>query len=124
MNRAGLGALALLLLPPAVAAQSRPRAHMEACTEWKYPGSTIGARNDCNRPITIQFMALGDPRVVEADVEPGGWFDSGAGVPATHGYLFTVCPMGFVSSVTFAVENRALIRDSLYNCLPRDRPGV
>jgi hypothetical protein len=128
MTRAGrraaaLLALALLLLPLATAAQQRPKAHMEACTEWHYAGARIGTRNDCNRPVTILFMDYSDRHVVESDVAPGGWFDSGAGAPSI-GYMFTVCPVGYIPSVRFSLENRVVIEDSLYNCLPRGKPDV
>jgi hypothetical protein len=124
MSRAGLCALALLLLPLAATAQQHPKAHMEACTEWRLSGNRISTRNDCYRPVTIMFMDYGNRHVVEADVAPGGWFDSGATDGPAVGYMFTVCPLGYVPSVRFSLENRAAIEDSLYNCLPRDKPGV
>jgi hypothetical protein len=116
-------ALALFVSPAAWAQSPRPKAHMEACTVWRYSGARIGTRNDCNRPVSILFMAYGGNHVVEADVAPGGWFDSGADEPV-GGYMFTVCPLGYVPSVRFALENQVAIEDSLYNCLPRDKPGV
>jgi hypothetical protein len=123
VSRAGLAAFALALLPLAPAAQQRPKAHMEACTEWNAGGAHIATRNDCNRPVTVMFMNYSDRHVVEGDVEPGGWFDSGARAPSA-GFMFTVCPVGYIPSVRFSLENRSTIEDSLYNCLPRDRPGV
>ncbi len=123
MSRAWLGALAVLA-PLVASAQQHPwKAHMEACTEWKHPGARIGTRNECNRPVTIMFMDYGDRRVVENDVPPGGWFDSGVDGPSP-GYMFTVCPVGYVPSVKFSLENQAAIIQSLYNCLPRDKPDV
>jgi len=123
MIRAGIAALALLFLPLTVSAQLRPKAHMEACTVWNQGGAHIGTRNDCNRPVSILFMDYRDQHVVEADVAPGAWFDTGASAPST-GFMFTVCPLGYVPSVRFSLENRVAIEDSLYNCLPRDKPGV
>jgi len=123
VSRAALVVLALSLLTLPLTAQERPKAHMEACTQWNIPGAHISTRNDCNRPVSILFMDYGDRHVVEGDVPPGGLFDSGASGPSS-GFMFTVCPLGYIPSVRFTIENRQTIEDSLYNCLPRDRPGV
>jgi hypothetical protein len=32
--------------------------------------------------------------------------------------MFTACPVGFIPSVRFAIENKTPIRESLYNCQP------
>ncbi len=105
-------------------AQSSSRAHMEACTEWKTEGRHIGTRNDCNRPVAIKFMAYDGSHLREADVPPGGWFDSGVVQGTIEGFLFTVCPIDHVPSVRFAIENAQPIADSLYNCLPLGKPDV
>jgi hypothetical protein len=123
VNRAALAVMTLSLLPLPLAAQERPKAHMEACTEWNLAGAHIGTRNDCNRPVSILFMDYSDRHVVEGNVVPGGLFDSGASAPSA-GFMFTVCPAGYVPSVRFSFENRQTIEDSLYNCRPRDKPGV
>ncbi len=105
-------------------AEAQSRAHMEACTEWKSEGGHIGTRNDCNRPVAVKFMAYDGSHAIEADVPPGGRFDSGLPDGAIEGFLFTVCPAGYVPSVQFSLKNKEPISESLYNCLPRDRPGV
>jgi hypothetical protein len=122
-------ALLLSVLPLAaaaglVAAQSPSRAHMEACTEWQSEGGHIGTRNDCNRPVAIKFMAYDGSRALEADVPPGSWFDSGVVSGTIEGFLFTVCPVGYVPSVRFSLENTKAILESLYNCLPIGKPDV
>ncbi|SKA21768.1 hypothetical protein SAMN02745126_04252 [Enhydrobacter aerosaccus] len=103
---------------------AQSRAHMEACTQWKKESSTIGTRNDCDRPISIKFMAYDGSHRIEADVPAGGWFDTGVPDGTIEGFIFTVCPVGNEPSVRFSLENQKTISDSLYNCLPRDRPGV
>ena len=105
------------------AAQKSSQAHMEACTVWHYTDERIGTRNDCDRPVAIMFMAANDQNVVEADVPPGGWFDSGVIAATSGGFIFTACPVGYRPSVRFALENKALIAESLYNCVP-GRPNV
>jgi hypothetical protein len=117
--------LSVLPLAAGVAvAQSSSRAHMEACTEWQPEGSHIGTRNDCNRPVAIKFMDQDGGNVREADVPPGGWFESGVAQGTIQGYFFTVCPVGYAPSVRFSLENATLIADSLYNCLPVGKPDV
>ena len=39
-------------------------------------------------------------------------------------WIITVCPIGYVPSVRFVRENVEPISVSLYNCLPRAKPGV
>jgi hypothetical protein len=119
MTRALALGLALLVAAGAARAQQDSLAHMEGCFVWGVAGGRVGARNECSRPITMKFMAFEDGRMVEADVPPGGWFDTGApvGVP-TGGYMFTSCPVGYTPSLRFSIENRTAISVSLYNCLP------
>ena len=114
----------LPLVAGAAIAQPSSRAHMEACTEWQPEGGHIGTRNNCNRPVAIKFMDQDGGNVREADVPPGGWFDSKVVQGTIQGYFFTVCPVGYVPSVRFSLENAAPIADSLYNCLPVGKPDV
>jgi hypothetical protein len=115
---------ALVVFAGAVAAQ-QPMAHMEACTEWDYVDGEFGARNGCEKPIAILFMALGDQRIVQANVPPGARFKAGAHQPdLANGWLFTACPVGYVPNVKFSVANGRTILDSLYNCLPAGSPDV
>lgn len=116
--------LSALLTAGAGMAHAQSRAHMEACTQWKMEGHVIGTRNDCDRPVAIKFMAYDGSHRTEADVPPGGWFDTGVTDGTIDGFLFTVCPVGYEPSVRFALENQRTISDSLYNCQPHDRPGV
>jgi hypothetical protein len=120
--RPALLACAVILLMASNAAAQQVKAHMEACTQWARAGSGVGTRNSCDRPISILFMALVDQHVVERDVAPGAWFESGA-TDLSGGWMFTACPVGYVPNIRFAAENKTAILDSLYNCLPT-RPGV
>ncbi len=124
MIRLLLLSLGLLTTANLAAAQTQSRAHMEACTQWKSEGGHIGTRNDCDRPVAIEFLADGGTQVVKADVPPGGWFDSGAVDGAIDGFIFTVCPAGYAPSVPFSIKDKTPILESLYNCLSVGRPGV
>lgn len=124
MTRLLLLSFGLLTAADLAAAQTQSRAHMEACTQWKSEGGHIGTRNDCDRPVAIKFLAYGAAQVIEADVPPGGWFDSSFVDGAIEGFLFTVCPVGYVPSVPFSMKDKTPILESLYNCLPTGRPGV
>ena len=121
--RLGLLACALVLLTASNAAAQQVKAHMEACTEWRRAGSGVDTRNSCDKPISILFMALADQHVVEREVAPGTWFESGAASDLSGGWMFTACPAGYGPNIRFAVENKTAILDSLYNCLSA-RPGV
>lgn len=116
--------LGLLSMAGPAAAQTQSRPHMEACTQWKSEGGRIGTRNDCDRPVAIKFLAYGGTQVIEADVPPSGWFDSGFAEGSVEGFIFTVCPVGHVPSVPFSMKDKTPILESLYNCLPLGRPGV
>jgi hypothetical protein len=124
VTRLLLLSLGLLMATGLAAAQTQSRAHMEACTQWKSEGGHIGTRNDCDRPVAIEFLADGATQVIGADVPPGGRFDSGVADGTIKGFLFTVCPIGHVPSVPFSRESETPILESLYNCLPVGRPGV
>jgi len=117
--RAGLLLCSALLVAAVPAAtQQSSQAHMEACTVWNYGGDQVGTRNDCDRPVAILFMAFSDQRIVEAEVPAGGWFDSGISAGVADGFIFTACPVGFMPSLRFSMENRVQIAESMYNCVP------
>jgi hypothetical protein len=109
----------LLVLSAQGASAQQIKAHMEACTRWGQAGGEFGTHNSCDSPVTIQFMALGDQQVIERDVPPGAWFGTGA----SGAWMFTACPVGYVPSVRFALENKDVILVSLYNC-HRARPDA
>jgi hypothetical protein len=116
-----LAGVLLIVLANEVLAQP-VKAHMEACTRWEYVGGEFGTLNRCDTPVTIQFMALNEGRVIERNVAPGDWFGSGTG-DLPDGWIFTACPVGYAPSVRVAPENKDTILVSLYNCRP-GRPDV
>jgi hypothetical protein len=104
------------LLTAAIAwAQPAAQPHMEGCLVWGVIDGNVGARNECSRAFTVLFMVLDSGNKVEAEIAPGGRFNSGMAPGPT--YMFTVCPVGYMPSVRFIPENKATIIDSLYNCV-------
>ncbi len=120
-----LTALALPAPAQAQAQEQQSRAHMEACVRWVHVDGQFLTQNSCDTAVSIQFMTLYDGHVIEKDVMPGGQFESGPvdSLKATE-MMFTVCPAGYVPNVKFSRQNAEPISVSLYNCLPRARPGV
>ena len=117
--------LAAVLFAPAGTASPQQAyiGHMEGCFAWGIANGRIGARNECSRSINMKFMALADQHKVEADVPPGGWFDSGLRDSSAE-FMFTSCPVGWEPSLKFTIENKMAIIVSLYNCRPAERPGA
>jgi len=109
--------LFLLMLAQTAAAQYPARAHMEGCLIWSVASGNLAVRNECSRALMLLFMSFDDRHVVQSEVAPGAWFNTGL-PPGQGGFMFTACPVGFVPSMRFAIENKTPIGDSLYNCQP------
>ena len=109
--------LLLLLLAGNAAAQYPAKAHMEGCLVWTVAKGNLVVRNECSRPLTLMFMSFDDGRTVQSEVAPGAWFDTGRRMGDVE-FMFTACPVSYVPSLRFAVENKGPISDSLYNCQP------
>jgi hypothetical protein len=109
--------LLLLVLAGSAAAQYPAKAHMEGCLVWAAASGNLVVRNECGRPTTFMFMSFDDGHVVQSEIAPGAWFDTGKRAGAVE-FMFTACPVGYVPSLRFAVENKGPISDSLYNCQP------
>lgn len=94
-------------------------AHAEDCAVWGYRDNDhFGAVNKCKDPMRIQFMLTNDQRVIEREVKPGEFFDTGLTsnqVERTR-WLFTACPVGYVPSVPFLLKHEDEIQASRYNC--------
>ncbi len=108
--------LPVLLAAVPAGAQESSRAHMEGCLVWSGSGA-VGVRNECSRPIALQFMNYADQQVVTAELPPGGRFVSDMQWDESQGFLFTACPVGYRPTVRFAVENKDAIGLSLYYCV-------
>ena len=109
--------LLLLVLAGSAAAQYPAKAHMEGCLVWASAKGNLVVQNECSRPTTFMFMSFDDGHVVQSEIAPGAWFDTGRRAGEAE-FMFTACPVGYVPSLRFAIENKAPISDSLYNCQP------
>jgi hypothetical protein len=107
---------ALLAVAMTASAQEATHAHMEGCLIWSGSGA-VATRNECSRPIALQFMTFDDQQVTTIDLPPGGRFISDVQWGESGGFLFTACPLGYRPNVRFALENKDVIGPSLYNCI-------
>jgi hypothetical protein len=107
----------LLALTGTALAQYPAKAHMEGCLVWRAAQGSLVVGNECSRPITFMFMSFDDGHVTQSEIAPGGVLDTG-GHAGDGKFMFTACPVGFVPSLRFAIENKQAISDSLYNCQP------
>jgi len=113
---------ALALLPALLAvaatadAQERTHAHMEGCLIWSAQGA-IAVRNECSRPIAMQFLSHENQQIITTDLPPGGRFVSDAQWGQSLGFLFTACPAGYRPNERFSLENKEAIGLSLYYCI-------
>ncbi|MGW8248477.1 MAG: hypothetical protein ACWGOV_10230 [Acidiferrobacterales bacterium] len=87
--------------------------HLENCLTWTQVSGKGGVRNSCSRPVVIEFVYKGK---LEHRVIPGNAFSADPSL-STQPSPFTVCPVGYVSSVPFTAENREDIRLSKYSCV-------
>ncbi len=74
-------------------------AHAEDCAVWGYrrDNDHFSVFNKCKDPILIQFMLTNDQRVIESEVKPDDFFDTGQTseqVESTR-WLFTACSIGY-----------------------------
>lgn len=96
----------------------RWKPHMEQCTTWGYDGGQFGTENTCDKAVVIQFMAEGQ-RAIERLLNPGETFRTGLSRSQIDRgwWMFTTCPVGYVSSVPFLSKNNEVIRASRYSCV-------
>lgn len=95
--------------------------HAEQCISWNRVEGHDGAKNLCDEEVAIEFVSKlgGDSNLeIERLEVPGEAFRADSklsGMPP----MFTVCPIGYVSSVPFNAENSDAIRASRYSCVRR-----
>jgi len=96
-------------------------AHVECCTNWDYRDNHYGAINNCKDPITIKFMQMNDELVIEHDIGPGEFFDTGLSRDQMNDNctMFAACPVGYLPSVPFSAKNKDVILPGLYNCVKK-----
>lgn len=104
------------VLCPGPAQELKPP--IEQCTTWGFDSGQFGTENTCNKAVVIQFMAK-DQRPIERMLNPGEAFRTGLSHSqiGQEWWMFTTCPVGYVSSVPFLPENNDAIRTSRYSCV-------
>jgi len=98
--------------------QLAQKPHMEQCVRWVYEGDQFAAKNICDEAVFIRFEKEG--LAVDRQLNPGETLLAGLKHPP---WMFTVCPVGYVSSVPFEGENNKAIRASRYSCVRKWRAG-
>lgn len=95
--------------------------HLENCIKWASTrrDKKLGWRNICNKAVVIEFHSYQDkPGLnIERQVIPGKTSTKHPRHSGGKPSLFTVCPVGYVSSVPFTAENKGDIRASQYSCI-------
>lgn len=92
--------------------------NVEHCTEWGYDRNEYVAKNTCDRPVVVRLQSAGE-QAIEGQVKPRQTFRTGLmrlQIEAGS-WLYTVCPVGHVSSVPFSPEHAKTIRASHYSCV-------
>ena len=110
----------LNLVGTAIAQQSLP--HLEQCTptdKWDFRNGKFGVVNTCDKPVIIQFMSKFDERAVNVQIEPGGRFNTELDQKqkGSGWWVFTTCPVGYVSNVPFETKYLDTLIDGHYNCV-------
>ena len=104
----------------AIAQQSLP--HLEQCTptdKWNVQNGKFGVINSCDKPVVIQFMSKFDERAINLQIEPGGRFNTGLDQKqiGSGWWVFTTCPVGYISNVPFQTKYLDTLIDGHYNCV-------
>lgn len=87
---------------------------MESCTYFDVEGDSWKTRNTCNQAVDLRFMERGQAPI-ERTLQPGENFEPGANDGAD--FVFTTCPVGYVSSLPISEENWEAIGNSIYTCI-------
>ena len=87
--------------------------HMENCIKWVRKNEKHGAMNICDKSVVINFNFN---KIEQQVVIPGKTFSKDSRLSQMP-WMFTACPVGYVSSVPFLPENEKEIRASSYSCV-------
>jgi hypothetical protein len=93
--------------------------HLEKCTDWNYQDGVFGTTNSCSQPVAIQFMTRGNQQATTGNIGPKERFKTGLNKQQIDSgwWMFTACPVGYVSSITFVPGNKDTLIPSKYNCV-------
>jgi len=91
------------------------RPHLELCTDLRREMDQLETINTCNESVVLT-IDTGTRRPTQRTLEPGEPFS----IDVTRGarWLSTACPVGYESTVPLSEDNRSLIAESQYSCIP------
>jgi hypothetical protein len=96
-------------LPP----DTRP--HLEPCTDFRRNMDRLETMNTCDEAVVLTVEPPGR-RTIERTLEPAEVFRINLNRGAR--WMSTSCPVGYESSVPMSEDNRSLIVDGSYSCVP------
>jgi hypothetical protein len=91
------------------------RPHLELCTDLRRTMDRLETTNTCDEAVVL-IVDTPTRRPIERTLDPGEAF----GIDVNRGarWLSTSCPVGYESTVPISEDNRSLIAQSLYSCIP------
>jgi hypothetical protein len=95
------------------------RPHVEQCITWDRDHEQAGARNICDIPVVIGFIsqhALDAELEAESEIIAGNSFSANPGLSRMP-WVFTACPVGYVSSVPLRKGSIETIKAGGYGCI-------
>lgn len=93
--------------------------HLENCITWTQDGGKRGIKNSCNTSVVLEFVSKKPTEPTfktERQVIPANTFNTDPEL-AARPWAFTVCPVGYVSSIPFESKNTGAISVSIYSCV-------
>jgi hypothetical protein len=115
VNRSGAMILTKALfydLCPGLTAQHL-KPHLENCIDWIRVDGKAGVQNFCSTSVVIEFEYKNK---LESRTIPGKVFRADQDLSGKP-HVFTVCPVGYVSSIPLTKEYAKDIRASWYSCV-------
>jgi hypothetical protein len=115
-----LGAI-IVSWPASATIASESLSHLEQCTltdSWDYQGGQFGVKNICDKSVSIQFMTQRNQKVKSTILKAGERFNTELSQTQVKSgwWVFTTCPVGYVSSVPFQVRYLNALTDGKYSC--------
>ena len=89
--------------------------HMEQCTKLEYENGYYKTKNNCSKSVHFNFWEKGQ-KIIARDLKPGESFKVN---PKSGSWMFTTCPVGYISSVELSEDNTHIIRASQYSCIKK-----
>ncbi len=106
------------MIDPATA-QAIP--HIEKCTlteKWSVQDGRFGVSNVCGEPVAVQFMDLSDKKAITAEIKPGERYNLKLSKKPDN-WMFTTCPVGYVSNIAFRAAESKKLQPGDYACVKK-----